>query len=74
MVDGEKRKRFSSSMQGEREWKHLAPSENLFSEMGDKLAINLNKVSPNIIQFRLLSPHFTSKFLIRIRFSVRLLS
>lgn len=47
------------------------PEGNLLVEMDDKLAFSLNKVSPKIIQFHLASSYFPSKFLIRIRLSVR---
>lgn len=56
MIDSEKCKRFSSNLQGERQWKHLVPLKKISIEMGDELAINVNKMLPKIIQFHSLSP------------------
>lgn len=49
----------------------MAPVGNLLVEMDDKLAFNLKKMSPKIIQFHLVSSYFPSKLLMRIGFSVR---
>lgn len=71
MVDSEKMQKILSNLQGEWQWRPMAPVGNLLVEMDDKLAFNLNKVSPKIIQFHLASSYFPSKFLIRIRLSVK---
>ena len=71
MADSEKRQKILKQSARRKAMVTHGPHGNLLVEMDDKLAFNLNKMSPKIIQLHLVSSYFPSKFLIRIRFSVR---